>query len=152
MKEESPAFRSGECQFFKAGKDDQPRATVIVSGGGDGHGEEVYFLGGVPEALTRGLNVLLFHGPGQRGLLHRHPEQIMRADAEVPFGAVIEYALSRSDVDHKRLAIYGMSFGGYLTPRAAAHDSRIKALIANAPIRNFYDLLSKKSAGGGSYQ
>ncbi|WP_052889362.1 alpha/beta hydrolase family protein [Thermogemmatispora carboxidivorans] len=131
--------------FFKAGKDDQPRATVILSGGGDGHGEETYFLGGVPEALARGLNVLLFHGPGQRGLLHRHPDQVMRVDAEIPFGAVVEYALSRRDVDHRRLALYGMSFGGYLAPRAAAHDARIKALIANAPIRNFYDLLSKQA-------
>lgn len=138
--------------FFKPEKDDQPRATVIVSGGGDGHGEEVYFLGGIPEALARGLNALLFHGPGQRGLLHRHPEQVMRADSEVPFSAIVEYALSRPDVDRKHLALYGMSFGGYLTPRVAAHDSRIKALIANAPIRNFYDLLSKKAreaeAGG----
>ena len=138
--------------IFKAEKDERPRATVIVSGGGDGHGEEVYFVGGVPEALARGLNVLLFHSPGQRGLLHRYPEQVMRADAEVPFGAAVEYALSRPDVDHKRLAFYGMSFGGYLAPRAAAHDSRIKALVANAPIRNFYDLLSRKAqeaeAGG----
>ncbi|WP_376797324.1 alpha/beta hydrolase family protein [Thermogemmatispora sp.] len=130
--------------FFKPERDERPRATVIVSGGGDGHGEELYFLGGVPEALARGLNVLLFHGPGQRGLLHRHGQQVMRPDAEVPIGAVVDYALSRSDVDPQRLALYGMSFGGYLAPRAAAHDARIKALIANAPIRNFYELLSKQ--------
>lgn len=127
--------------FLKSAHDNIPRATVIISGGGDGHGEELYFLAGVPEALARGLNVLLFHGPGQRGLLHRHPELVFRHDSEIPFGAVIDYALSRPDVDGERLAVYGLSFGGYLTPRAAAYDKRIKALIANAPIPNFYDFL-----------
>ena len=127
--------------FLKPALDDRPRATVIISGGGDGFGEETYFIGGAPEALARGLNILLFHGPGQRGLLHRHPELVFRADAEVPIGAVVEYARSRADVDPERLALYGISFGGYLAPRAATHDQRIKALIANAPITNFYDLL-----------
>ena len=127
--------------FFKPAPDDRPRATVIISGGGDGFGEEIFFVGGVPEALARGLNVLLFHGPGQRGLLHRHPGLVFRADAEVPLGAVIDYARSRADVDPERLALYGLSFGGYLALRAAAHDQRIKALVANPPIPNFYALL-----------
>jgi dienelactone hydrolase len=48
----------------------------------------------------------------------------MRAAAEVPFGAVVECAFSRPDVDHKHLILYGMSFGGYLTSGAAAHDPR----------------------------
>ncbi|MCC7118200.1 MAG: hypothetical protein IT310_06715 [Anaerolineales bacterium] len=127
--------------FLKPAQDSTPRATVIISGGGDGHGEELYFIAGVPDALSRGLNVLLFHGPGQRGLLHRHPELVFRHDAEIPFGAVIDYALSRPDVDGERLALYGLSFGGYLTPRVAAYDKRIRALIANAPIPNFRDFL-----------
>jgi dienelactone hydrolase len=127
--------------FLKPALDDTPRATVIISGGGDGFGEETYFIGGAPEALARGLNVLLFHGPGQRGLLHRHPDLVFRADAEVPIGSVIDHARSRPDVDPERLALYGLSFGGYLAPRAAVHDKRIKAVVANAPISNFYDLL-----------
>lgn len=137
-------YLDGVCMpgyFLKPAQDDAPRPTVIICGGGDGHGEELYFLAGVPEALRRGFNVLLFHGPGQRGLLHRHPELVFRQDAEVPIGAVIDYALSRPDVDPEHLALYGLSFGGYLAPRAAAFDKRIKALIANGPMRNFYEFL-----------
>ena len=131
-------YTDGVClpgYFLKPAQDDIPRPTVIISG------EELYFLAGVPEALKRGFNVLLFHGPGQRGLLHRHPELVFRPDAEIPIGTVIDYAWSRPDVDRERLALYGLSFGGYLAPRAAAFDKRIKALIANGPMYNFYEFL-----------
>jgi pimeloyl-ACP methyl ester carboxylesterase len=51
---------------------------------------------------------------------------------------MIEYALSRGDVDPQRLAVYGISFGGYFASRAAAHDRRIKALVANSPIPDLH--------------
>lgn len=126
---------------FKPTPDDQPRPTVIISGGGDGYGEELYLMAGVPDALARGFNVIVFHGPGQRGLLIVHPDQVIRPDAEVHLGKVIDYALSRPDVDGDRLALYGLSFGGYMVIRAAAHDKRIKALIPSSPIREFHPLL-----------
>src|SRR5918993_167606 len=47
---------------------------------------------------------------------------------------MINYVLSRGDVDPQRLALYGISFGGYFASRAAAHDQRINALVANSPI------------------
>jgi pimeloyl-ACP methyl ester carboxylesterase len=37
-------------------------------------------------------------------------------------------------VNADKLALYGISFGGYFATRGAAHDQRIKALIANSPI------------------
>jgi hypothetical protein len=41
--------------FFKARADDTvPRATIILNGGGDGAGEEMFFIGGGPQALTCG--------------------------------------------------------------------------------------------------
>ncbi|GAA2587759.1 hypothetical protein SMC26_13425 [Actinomadura fulvescens] len=127
--------------FFAADDSGTPRPTVIISGGGDGHGEELYFLAGVPYALARGLNVVLFHGPGQRGVLHHHPAQVFRADSEVPFAAVLDYAAARPEVRADALALYGLSFGGYLAPRAAACDTRVAALVANAPITDFHALI-----------
>ena len=124
--------------LFSVADDGSPRPTVVVCGGGDGSGEEMYLLGGVPDALARGLNVIVFHGPGHRGLQLEHPGLGFRPDAEKPIGAVVDYALQRQDVDGDRLALYGMSFGGYLAPRAAAHDRRLRALVANSPIRDFF--------------
>jgi hypothetical protein len=118
--------------FFKPTREGGRLPTVVICGGGDSFGEETYFTGGVREGLDRGFNVLVFHGPGQRGLLVEHPDQIFRPDYEMPIGHVLDYLLARADVDGDRLGLYGYSFGGYLAPRAAAFDRRIKALAANA--------------------
>jgi pimeloyl-ACP methyl ester carboxylesterase len=113
--------------------DIRPRKTVIVLTGFDGTGEELYFQTG-QAALERGWNVLLAEGPGQTGFLRFHPGVGFRPDYERPVGAMIDYALSRAEVDPQRLALYGISYGGYFASRAAAHDHRIKALVANSPI------------------
>jgi pimeloyl-ACP methyl ester carboxylesterase len=66
---------------------------------------------------------------------------VFRPDYEAPVGAMIDYALARPEVDSRRLALYGISYGGYFAPRAAAHDSRIKALVANSPIPDLHAYL-----------
>jgi len=44
---------------------------------------------------------------------------------------VVDLALSLPDVDPKRIAIKGISQGGYWIPRAAAFEKRIAAAIAD---------------------
>ncbi|GIJ29109.1 dipeptidyl aminopeptidase [Micromonospora qiuiae] len=128
--------------FFACADRGTAAPTVILSGGGDGFGEESYFFAGVPEALRRGLNVLVFHGPGQRGVLHRHPDLTFRQDSETVFAALLDFIAARPDVDPARVALYGVSFGGYLASRAAARDHRYAALVANAPIRDMRALMT----------
>jgi dienelactone hydrolase len=38
---------------------------------------------------------------------------------------VVDYLLSRPDVDPERIALIGLSFGGYLAPRAATAEHRL---------------------------
>jgi dienelactone hydrolase len=120
-----------------AGADARARKTIVLLTGFDGTGEELYFQTG-QSALERGWNVLIAEGPGQVGALRFHPKLVFRPDYEVPVGAVIDYALSRPEVDPERLALYGISFGGYFAPRAAAHETRVKALVANSPIPDLH--------------
>ena len=144
-----PAFEAVEIPYeegvtlpgflFSVSDNRQPAPTIIVVGGGDAYGEEAYLMAGVPVALERGLNVLVFHGPGQRGLLLRHPELPFRPDYEVPIRAVIDYAVSRSEVDAEKLGLLGYSLGGYLGVRAIAHDRRIKAAAFTAIMPSFSD-------------
>jgi dienelactone hydrolase len=54
-----------------------------------------------------------------------------RPDWEKVITPVVDYALSRGDVDPKRIAIQGISQGGYWVPRAVAFEKRIAAAIAD---------------------
>jgi len=45
---------------------------------------------------------------------------------------VVDFALKRREVDRNNIALMGISFGGYLVPRAVAFEHRLKACIANA--------------------
>ena len=113
--------------FVKAVADDLPRQTLIMIGGGDTFAEDLYgYI--VPAAVKRGYNVLFVDLPGQ-GLLPAEGLP-MRHDAEVPFSAVVDYALSRADVNPEALVTYGISGGGYLVPRAVTVEKRVKACVA----------------------
>jgi alpha-beta hydrolase superfamily lysophospholipase len=63
-----------------------------------------------------------------------------RPDFETPMRCVLDHALSRPDVDQARLAAYGISAGGYMVPRSAAFEPRIKACIANSMIFDMYEI------------
>ncbi len=107
--------------------------TVLILTGFDGTGEELYFQA-ARAGLERGFNVLVAEGPGQVGCLRFHPKLTFRPDYEKPIGAMIDYVLTRREVAAERLAVYGISFGGYFVIRAGAHDARIRALVVNSPI------------------
>jgi len=101
---------------------------LIIHGGFDSIGEELYF-NTVPAALSRGYRCLIFEGPGQ-GAMIRHQNIPFRPDWEHVVSPVIDYALTRPEVDPTRIVLEGRSLGGYLAPRAAAFDHRLAACIA----------------------
>jgi alpha-beta hydrolase superfamily lysophospholipase len=118
--------------FIKPDASDAPRKTLLCTGGYDGTCEELFFIIG-RGALERGYNVLTFDGPGQGGALVTQ-KLPMRADWEKVVTPVVDYLLTRSDVDSARIPLYGGSFGGYLAPRAAAFEHRLAACIADAAL------------------
>lgn len=63
--------------FIPASAEGEKRPTVIVIGGGDSSGEELYFYMG-EGARRRGYHSLLVEGPGQRGALHTNPGLVFR--------------------------------------------------------------------------
>ncbi len=114
--------------FRKAGAGSQPAKTLIMIGGGETFAEDLFFYI-APQAHARGYNFLTVDLPGQ-GLLPL-AGKTFRPDMYVPLKAVMDYALSRQEVDPKRLAVYGISGGGGFVPQAAMHDKRIKAVVMN---------------------
>ena len=79
-------------------------------------------------ALRRGYNVMAFDGPGQGGALHLQ-KLVMRPDWEAVITPVVDYALTRPEIQPHRIAGFGYSLGGYLLARAAAFEHRLCALI-----------------------
>lgn len=109
-----------------------PAPTILIHQGFDGTIQETYFLYG-KDAVRRGYNCLIFEGPGQ-GSVIRKQGLPFRYDWEKAVTPVVDYVLTRSDVNPKRIALIGLSMGGYLAPRAAAYEHRLAALVANSGI------------------
>ena len=107
----------------------RPRPTIVHTNGYDSDIQEMFFAHAVA-AVRRGYNVLLFDGPGQgRNLIIDNMH--MRPDWETVVTPVIDYALTRPEIDPDKIALVGWSFGGWLAPRAACFEHRIAALVAD---------------------
>lgn len=111
----------------------RPRGTLVAFGGFDSGAEEMYFQLGAPGA-ARGWQVVLFDGPGQTGCMRQNPTMTYRPDYEAPVGAVLDQVEAGSGDAGRFVALAGLSIGGYFATRTAAHDHRVKALVADSPL------------------
>ena len=100
---------------------------MVFHGGYDSTVEESYLVVAAG-ALRRGYNVIAFDGPGQGSCL-RDQGLHFRPDWEAVVTPVVDFALTVPEVDAGRLALMGMSLGGYLAARAAAFEHRIAACL-----------------------
>jgi len=107
----------------------RPRPTLLLNSGFDGSPEEMHWSG-ARAAVERGYNVLVFDGPGQYSSVHSQGLHF-RHDWESVVTPVVDYALTRSEVDPAKIALHGASLGGYLAPRAAAFEHRLAACICD---------------------
>jgi alpha-beta hydrolase superfamily lysophospholipase len=114
--------------------DPKPKPTLLLQTGYDGTLEELHAL--ALAANRRGWSCLAFEGPGQ-GRVIREQKLPLRHDWEQVVTPVVDFALARPDVDPARVALMGISLGGYLAPRAAAFEHRLAACIANGGVFDF---------------
>jgi hypothetical protein len=106
-----------------------PFATVIFNNGSDGPTVAMW-SSGVAAALERGYAALIFDGPGQNAMLWLH-DVPFRPDWEKVITPVVDFLVARSDVDPTRIALSGISQGGYWILRALAFEHRVAAGIAD---------------------
>jgi dienelactone hydrolase len=125
-----------------------PGPTLIATSGFDGTLEETYFQIGLA-ALERGWRVLQICGPGQMDTARTEPDTHFVPDTESWVSAWIDLVLERPQVDADRIALLGISFGGYFMSRAAAHEPRARALVANSPVIDLRAYMVSFVAGMG---
>ncbi|OLV16235.1 alpha/beta hydrolase family protein [Deinococcus marmoris] len=123
--------------FYKVDNSGVPRPTLIFLGGFDSSKEELFYFGAAA-AVRRGYNCLTFDGPGQ-GMPIRDGKLPLRYDWEKIVTPVVDYALTRPDVDGNTLILQGMSLGGYFAARAVAFEHRFKAAIFYDGVYSFYE-------------
>jgi dipeptidyl aminopeptidase/acylaminoacyl peptidase len=132
----SPAGRRIEIGFEGA-----TLAGVLRLPAGPGPHPAVLLLSGLDSAkeeqrsveqtfLERGLATFTVDGPGQGEAEYDLP---IRGDWSLPGKALLDALGAEPHIDESRLAVWGVSLGGYYAPRvAAAVGDRVKACVALA--------------------
>ena len=118
-----------EGYFFKVDDSGARRPLAILNNGSDGPVSAMWQQGGAA-GIARAYNCLTFDGPGQNAALVRQ-HLYFRPDWEAVIAPVVDYALSRPEVDPERIALIGVSQAGYWVPRAVAFEHRIAAAVAD---------------------
>ena len=107
--------------------------TLIIISGYDGTLEETWLAYG-RAAQERGYHLMLITGPGQMDTLRFYPGMAFIPEYERIGKLALDHVLARPGTDARRVALMGISYGGYFASRIAAHEPRLRALIANSPI------------------
>ena len=140
-----PRFEAVEIPYF-AGKlpgwflspgGEKKRPTVIVNTGSDAQNIDMYVYGGAA-ALERGWNALIVEGPGQGSNLFLRNQAFIPAWERV-ITPVVDWLRAEPRVERRRISLIGQSFGGFLVARAAAHEHRLAAVVADPGV---YDVFS----------
>ena len=116
-----------DALFYPArGKSGARFPTVYNYGGADGillRGLD----GDAGQYVRRGMSFIDVDGPGHGAAL-RELKLYAPPDSERVARAVVDYLVSRPDVDPDRIGLHGSSMGGYSGPRCATEEKRIKAV------------------------
>ena len=113
---------------------DHSKGTVVLHGGFDSCIEELYPL--ADRLRSWGYDLVQFEGPGQGSALRLYGLK-MTPWWEKPVETVLNY-LGLDEV-----TLVGISLGGYLAPRAAAFDRRVKRVVAWDVMYDAFDVMAQ---------
>ena len=119
--------------FIAPNSSKKKRKTIIIISGFDGTREESFIQSGLA-ALKHGYNVVCFAGPGQMDSLRFNENSYFQPDFNKSITKLLDKLENNTAIDFTRIALLGLSFGGYFASQTCCYESRIKALIANSPI------------------
>ncbi|WP_303247706.1 S9 family peptidase [uncultured Methanobrevibacter sp.] len=117
------------AHYYKSPVATENAPLMILTPGRDTFAEDTAWI--YRQALKRGINCLVYDGPGQ-GFALRMNKIPFRYDIENVIIPIIDYCLKNFDgIDENNIILFGISFGGFLVPRAAIYDKRVKMCIVD---------------------
>jgi dienelactone hydrolase len=114
--------------FRKPGGSAGTKFPVVIGFQGADSMAHNTILGGAGSFVSRGMAYLVIDTPGQ-GWAMRVDHLALPPDTERLAKAMIDYLETRPDVDASRIAMQGISMGGWSAPRCASGEPRLKAVI-----------------------
>ena len=128
-------YQTGTLPVIRIPAVGEERDVLLIHSGFDGLVEEMYPM--LEPFAAAGYSILAFEGPGQGGAL-RNSNLHMPFDWEKPVSAILDHYNIES------CTLIGMSLGGYLAPRAAAFEKRVKRLVAWGAMYDFFEVYRKR--------
>lgn len=117
------------AHFYKSPYTKDKAPLMILTPGRDTFAEDTAWV--YRQALKRGIHCLVYDGPGQ-GFALRMNGITFRPDIENVITPIIDYCMKNYDcIDENNIILFGISFGGFLVPRAAIYDKRVKMCIVD---------------------
>jgi dienelactone hydrolase len=125
--------------YFLPSQNIRDRSAVVICIGEPGHRKEEFLYKTARYARDRGMSLLAVDLLGPDGGLH-FGELVGRPDLETAVGSVLDYLLTRKDVDETRIAILGDGGGSSFVARGIAMDQRLAAAVCDGGV---WDLLER---------
>jgi len=125
--------------YFLPSQNIRDRSAVVICIGEPGHRKEEFLYKTARYARDRGMSLLAVDLLGPDGGLHFR-ELVGRPDLETAVGSVLDYLLTRKDVDETRIAILGDGGGSSFVARGIAMDQRLAAAVCDGGV---WDLLER---------
>ena len=130
------------AHYYKSPNADDNAPLMILTPGRDTFAEYTAWV--YRQALKRGINCLVYDGPGQ-GFDLRMNGIPFRHDIENVITPIIDYCLKNfKGINEEKIILFGISFGGFLVPRAAIYDKRVKMCIADPGNINWGGAFAKR--------
>ena len=145
MIKKSVEFAEGQSAhaIFHKAPGEGPKPTIIIIPGMDAIKEDVsnpY----TSDYLSRGMNVCAIDGPGQ-GECNFNGVWLTEDNYQIAASKIIDWLISRDDVDNERLGVMGMSMGSRWGVQVGAHDTRIKAVCGQMANVGTFDVIFEQA-------
>ena len=124
-------YETGAISAYRLTPPFQPKGTIVMFGGFDTYIEDWF---PTQRYFARaGYDFVMFDGPGQGSTVEDH-HLTFTCDWHKPVGAVLDY-FKLEDV-----TLWGISFGGCLVIRAAAHERRVRRVVCDDTCTDYFEV------------